>query len=504
VSILSFLDKDRLMAVMLARFLLAELHLNALAEAHNKKQLRTNILDLPSELDQTYENALRRIRKQDITSVHRSHRILSWLSYAHRSLTVTTLQHALAIEPGEKTFDEEAITDEQILVSVCAGLVTVDEESQVIRLVHYTTQEYFERVRHEQFPNAQIEITQTCLTYLLLDEFVEPYKSDEDRITERDRYSFFEYAAQNWGHHVCGPGETILETVILDFLAQETKLRNSLKFMGLSFSKIHGYKKMITISDMCIAAFFGLKHILNVQMRQQVAARMLTPFNPLYYAIIKGHEEVVTFLLEYGAELSGKAFSWRDTAISLALNDCEDIPMTTLLLRNGADINAVDARGYSPLQIACDTGDERALHSLLELGADVDYVGFAHTNTADSQGPETIAEFRDARGKYGDATCASGETALQIAVKNGYLNLTRMLLEKGAKVNLVDNRGDAALLKAAKYGSKKMVQMLLRHGAEVNASNLEGETALGSAALLGHISCVDILLGDPNISFTNG
>jgi len=33
------------------------------------------------------------------------------------------------------------------MISVCAGLVTVTKESNIIRLVHYTTQEYFERTK---------------------------------------------------------------------------------------------------------------------------------------------------------------------------------------------------------------------------------------------------------------------------------------------------------------------------------------------------------------------
>ena len=43
--------------------------------------------------------------------------------------------------------DEENLPEIEDMVSVCAGLVTIDEESNIIRLVHYTTQEYFERTQ---------------------------------------------------------------------------------------------------------------------------------------------------------------------------------------------------------------------------------------------------------------------------------------------------------------------------------------------------------------------
>jgi hypothetical protein len=42
----------------------------------------------------------------------------------------------------------------------------VNGENSVIRLVHYTTQEYFERTREKWFPNVEAEITRICVTYL--------------------------------------------------------------------------------------------------------------------------------------------------------------------------------------------------------------------------------------------------------------------------------------------------------------------------------------------------
>ena len=80
--------------------------------------------------------------------------MLSWISYAVRQLTVKEIQYALAIEPDDKVMDEEALPDIGTLVSVCAGLVNIDQESNVIRLVHHTTREYLERTRMDHFPNA--------------------------------------------------------------------------------------------------------------------------------------------------------------------------------------------------------------------------------------------------------------------------------------------------------------------------------------------------------------
>ncbi len=62
----------------------------------------------------------------------------------HGSPAPRELQYAIAVEIGESELDEENLPDIEDIISVCAGLVTIDEQSGVIRLVHYTTQEYFE------------------------------------------------------------------------------------------------------------------------------------------------------------------------------------------------------------------------------------------------------------------------------------------------------------------------------------------------------------------------
>jgi hypothetical protein len=97
--------------------------------------------------------------------------VLSWITCAKRPLTVLELQHALAIEVGKPKLDEENLPDIEDIVSTCAGLVIVDEESNIIRLVHYITQEYFERTWTFWFSNAQSDITVTCVTYLSFHTF---------------------------------------------------------------------------------------------------------------------------------------------------------------------------------------------------------------------------------------------------------------------------------------------------------------------------------------------
>ena len=73
---------------------------------------------------------------------------------AKRSLTTLELQHLLAVEVGEAELDNQNISERLTIISFGARLAIVDEESDIISLIHYTTQEYFERTRMQWFPSA--------------------------------------------------------------------------------------------------------------------------------------------------------------------------------------------------------------------------------------------------------------------------------------------------------------------------------------------------------------
>lgn len=103
-------------------------------------------------LDDAYADAPYRIKSQLDDQVQSAKDVLSWFSCATRPSSTLQLRNALATEDDQLSLDdEETIPDIDDLVSVCAGLVTVDEQSQVVRLVHFTTQEYFDRNQARPF-----------------------------------------------------------------------------------------------------------------------------------------------------------------------------------------------------------------------------------------------------------------------------------------------------------------------------------------------------------------
>jgi hypothetical protein len=123
-------------------------------------------------LRKAYENAFQRIESQMTGDCELAKKVLSWITLAKRPLTISELSFALAVEPNESAIDPDNIHDSDDLVSVCAGLVVVDQESAIIRLVHYTAQEYLEQTVDAWNPGGRLHLATTCLTYLAFDVFM--------------------------------------------------------------------------------------------------------------------------------------------------------------------------------------------------------------------------------------------------------------------------------------------------------------------------------------------
>ena len=199
--------------------------MDSLAKKLNRRDVREALKNLPIDLDNTYDEAIWRIESQNKEEVNLAKKVLCWISYAFRPLTVTEIQHGLAVKPGDVALDEEALPDKDDLVSLCAGLVTIDWESNIIRLLHYTTQEYFERIRMTRFPYAQTSITTTCLTYMSFNAFAEGCcHSDQEMKARLHKYPLLEYAAQHWGDHARGDPEETVKELALKFLNHNSKL----------------------------------------------------------------------------------------------------------------------------------------------------------------------------------------------------------------------------------------------------------------------------------------
>ena len=169
-----------------------------------------------------------------------------------------------------------------------------------------------------------------------------------------------------------------------------------------------------------------------------------------------------------------------------AFGNAKDIK--TLLAR-GANINAYDADGYTPLlRASSQGGNAENIQPLLANGADVNATT-AWGETALSLAKEseyTIRVLQTAGAKKNPiaegATDAYGNTALMLAAEQGDTKEMQSLIAAGADVNAANRAGNTALMMAARASKTNAAKVLLDKGANVNAANGIGETALMHAA----------------------
>ena len=85
-------------------------------------------------------------------------------------------------------------------------------------------------------------------------------------------------------------------------------------------------------------------------------------------------------------------------------------------------------------------------------------------------------------------------TPLQIAANCGHVRITKLLLERGAAMDKVDNEYQTALHHAAKTGQTEIAEILLSSGANLHALTKRLQSAISLAALAGHSEILSLLM----------
>ncbi|KAL6897002.1 hypothetical protein GGI43DRAFT_104038 [Trichoderma evansii] len=219
-------------------FLLAQLYLDSLKDKISIRQIKSTLEQFKKQsqlglgedkkrkvLEKAYEQAMDRINSQMPVFQVLGRKVLAWITCARRKLTPSELQHALAVETGSTELDRDNLPGIEDMVLACAGLVTVDKESNIIRLVHYTTQEYFEQTQQVWFPSAEADMMEICVTYLSFNVFKSGRCTYRDKFEERlQSNQLYDYATHNWGHHARTAPE---KRLTLEFLESEAKVSAS-------------------------------------------------------------------------------------------------------------------------------------------------------------------------------------------------------------------------------------------------------------------------------------
>jgi ankyrin repeat protein len=456
-------------------------------------------------LDLAYKEAIRRIQGQKPGCAELAWRVLSWITCAKRPLTSIELQHALAIEAGDSELGEDNLPDIRETVSLCAGLVVIDEEGDIIRLVHYTAQEYFEQIQTSLFPDAQDDIAVVCITYLSFNAFETGFCLTDKEFEARLRlHPLYQYAARNWGYHARA-ASTKVERLTLNFLGSEQKVLAAGQAMIASFP---GFSQRVPgqLTGVHLAEYFELHQVISALLKNGHHPDSKDNYGqtPLSWAAENGHEAVARQLLEEGAELESRDNYGQTPLLWATRNGHEAV--VKLLLERGANLESKDNCGRVLLLWAARKGHEAVVRLLLEKGADLDSKdnnSQAPLLWAARNGHEVVLKLLLEKGAEFESKDNSGRTPLSWAVENGHEVVVRLLLDKGAGFESKDNDGRTPLSWAARKGHKAVVRLLLERGAELESEDNSSRTPLSWAIRKRHKAVERLLLENgakkPNI-----
>ncbi|KAL8691052.1 MAG: hypothetical protein Q9218_003636 [Villophora microphyllina] len=400
-----------------------------------------------------------------------------------------------AVEPTE-------VPSQNAMVASCHGLVTVDDNSNVIRLMH-TSVNGFLISAEKRYPLVnEVGIADTCIRYQMLQRFAYACFSCEAEIVgTMEEWPFLAYAAREWGLHVLAADDPRVNELSLRFLKTESQKACSNQVWQYTRGRRKRYwdpSEANSCKGLHMAAMFGLTDIVKMLLRDcPVDEPTHLGTTALMKAASCGHPEVVKLLLRMKAD--PKKQNWYGTALHAAAEAGEVVTINELL-DAGVEINVRDDHGRTPVLCAAESAQYDAMLFLLEKGADVNLVDdiqqTALLTVVEWAAPPSIIDSLlsfhanpNQAGYYG-----SGPLHLSAQNREDDATIALMLLEHGANINARGEQGRSALQVATAAENVNVMKFLLDHSALIDAQSNNGTTALYTAAQMGHVSAMQILL----------
>jgi ankyrin repeat protein/Tfp pilus assembly protein PilF len=218
-------------------FLWVELMIKDLSKSDSQFEVKERLLNPPRNLEGIYQHLfLRLVKRLDKVQLNRARKILAFIIVSCRTLEVSELQYAHALDSGSSTFKEHLLLHpNQSILDVCGDFINI--KNNLVQFIHFSVQEFLTRPEDEWQCSDGREIKcfrvdlepshralgPACLDYLGLCQYGYPLSDTESFLRLAKDYPFIRYASRYTISHLNQSGPLCSATArkIRDFLGSE-------------------------------------------------------------------------------------------------------------------------------------------------------------------------------------------------------------------------------------------------------------------------------------------
>ncbi len=332
------------------RFLLAQLLMADLAACSKPTRVQEKLDKPPDNLNKAYDASFSRIESPY------GQEVLYTLCIAKTPITFAQMRCILSLEEDSESLNPGDYVVEKMVVGSSAGLVDLDQETEVVRLGHETTRTYLHDFHSAEIEKAHLVLLKKCLVYLRFPSMRLEYWSHDDQILQHVKKNpFLEYAALYWGDHAREVGINNYKDLVEDIMDLISKLENLARVIRVLLWKTIGW-------------MIG-RHGWGEWTPEQKTKDKMRPINIVAYC---GLDDILARLLQdkpelylYSNDLFGNVVHW-------AVRGDHECVLNRLMKqpRINEIINQFSELDHTPLHVALVFERTRALGILLENGAD--------------------------------------------------------------------------------------------------------------------------------------
>jgi len=523
----------------------------------SEKDFKRIVNELPRDLETLYERFLESI---PIEHQQLAIKLLHIIAGSSRPLTLDEIGVFLTIQESHRTVSEvEADCQPSVrrtIQGILGPLVRVSESR--VYLVHQSAKEFlYDLANRRESPlsaiyginsqRAELVLASSCISFLLLDDFVKDQLSVDQSSTSGDspvspviervdaqnkdglhdpiglegdfilkdesvveaeacesvakRYKLFEYSAVHWAEHFSSCNmiapQNLREAVLCLSENGSTRFSNWFRYYWFHTGMDLPYPQ--DFDPFIVASFFGHSTIL---LSLLYGANSCGPKNTayaLYWASRMGHQDIVEILLRTNVEPDSRTVD-RQSPLNVAAQFGHSEILKLLTEDERVNVNFKGKAGRTAISLAAAHGHLEPVKILLNhehIEADSgDFSQWTPPFWAVGGNYLTIVRLLVADERVNiDHTDKAGRTAFSWAAGDGVVDCVKFFLNLGhLNVDLRDGRGRSALSWAAGNRHSEVVRLLVRSKLiDISWKDNDGRNAISWACAGGHTGVLKLL-----------